>query len=160
MPQFEFANFLPQMFWLAIFFAILYFGVVRLTLPKLGRVMEAREDRVSGDLSSAERAKAEADRMQAEYDAGVAEAHTAARGAIAEAQARAAASLETSLKASNATLDERAAAAQTSLDAARTRAMTEIESVSADAAGDIVEKLTGVRPAAHDAAEAARAALA
>ena len=159
MPQFEGANFLPQLFWLAIFFAILYFGVVRPTLPKLGRVMTEREDRVRGDIASAERAKAEADRMQAEYDSGVAEAQVTARSRLGDAQAAAAAALEARLKESNEAIDRRTEAAQASLDVARQRAMGEIEGVAADAAADIVEKLTGTRPAPSATQDAARAAL-
>ena len=135
MPQFEFANFLPQMVWLAIFFAILYFGVVRLTLPKVGRVMSAREDQVAGDLDTAEKAKAEADRMAAAYEADVAEAQAGARARLAEAQAKAGKQLEAKLAESNAVIEARSAKAQASLDAARDKAMGEIEGVAADAAG-------------------------
>ena len=43
MPQFEFGTvFIPQLFWLAVFFVVLYFGIVRLTLPRLGKVMDER----------------------------------------------------------------------------------------------------------------------
>lgn len=160
MPQFELANFLPQLVWLAVFFAILYFGVVRLTLPRLGKVMTAREDQVTGDLDVAGRAKDEADRMQADYDASVAEAQVNARARLGEAQRTVAQRLEAKLAESKAALDAGFAEAQASLEAARAGAMTEIESVAADAAGDIVEKLTGTRPAPTETAGAARAALA
>ena len=161
MPQFDFSTvFWPQFIWLAVFFAILYFGVVKLTLPKLGRVMQAREDQVSGDLDSAQGAKAEADRMAAEYDAGVATAQDAARAKLTEARAAAAAALEAKLKASNAVLEQQAADAQASLDAARNSALGQIEGVAADAAADIVERLTGKRPADAAVAKAAQAALA
>lgn len=160
MPQFDLANFTPQLVWLAFFFAILYFGVVRLTLPKLGRVMTAREDQVTGDLSAAEAAKAAADRMQADYDAGVAAAQDAARTRLNEARGAATAALEGKLAASKAALDARADEARVSLDAARATAFGQIEAVAADAAADIVERLTGARPAEREAASAARAALA
>lgn len=160
MPQFDFATFLPQMVWLAIFFAILYFGIVSFTLPKVGKVMSAREDQISGDVSAAETAKAEADRMAADYDAGVATAQDAARGKVNEAKARGQAALEAKLATSNAAIGARAAEAQASLDAARTSALGQIEGVAADAAADIVERLTGKRPAAGDATRAAQAALA
>ena len=159
MPQFEFSTFLPQMVWLAIFFAILYFGVVRLTLPKVGRVIEARENQVSGDLSSAQSAKAEADRMAADYDAGVAAAQDSARARVTEARASAAAAIEAKLKASNAAIEAKATAAQADLDAARSSALGEIEGVAASAAADIGERLTGKRPADNVAAAAARGAL-
>ncbi|MDB5702701.1 MAG: ATPase [Sphingomonadales bacterium] len=156
MPQFHLDNFVPQLVWLAIFFAILYFGIVRLTLPKLAKTLDAREDRISGDLSMAERAKGEADTLSATYAAGIDEAHKSARTAIAEAKARAAVSVEIAVAAANAVLAEKAAVADASLSDARVRAMGEIEGVAADAAADIVERLTGRRP---DAALVAGAAI-
>lgn len=161
MPQFDFAKvFWPQFIWLAVFFAILYFGVVRLTLPRLGRVVTRREDQVSGDVKAAETAKAEADRIGADYDADVAAAHDRARTRVLEAHAAAAAALEGKLHASDAELAARTAAAQASLATARGRALDEIESVVADVAADIVERLTGARPAAEATGRAAQAALA
>ncbi len=159
MPQFDPTFFLPQMVWLAIFFAILYFGIVRWTLPKVGKVMQAREDQVSGDLGTAETAKAEADRMAADYDAGIATAQDAARAKVNEARASAAAAIEAKLKASNAVIADKAAKAEADLNAARGKALGEIEGVAASAAADIVERLTGKRPADTVAAKAAQGAL-
>jgi F-type H+-transporting ATPase subunit b len=159
MPQFEFSTFLPQMVWLAIFFAVLYFGVVRLTLPKVGRVIEAREDQVSGDLSAAQGAKAESDRMAADYDAGVATAQDAARAKVTEARSAATVAIEAKLKQSSEAIAQKSAKAQADLDAARSSALAQVESVAADAAADIVERLTGKRPADTVAATAARSVL-
>ncbi|MBX9814202.1 MAG: hypothetical protein A4S12_08985 [Proteobacteria bacterium SG_bin5] len=161
MPQFDFANvFWPQLIWLAIFFAILYFGVVQTTLPRLGRVMNAREDQVKGDLVTAESAKAEADTLKAAHDAGVAAAQERARATLGTARADASKALEGRLAQAGAALDAKAQTAQAELDAARARALAEIESVAAEAAAAIVEKLTGAAPAPAEAHAAARAALA
>ena len=159
MPQFDLANFLPQLVWLAFFFALLY-GVVTLTLPRISRVMDDRETRVKDDLGSADSAKTQADTMQADYESGVARAQDDARAKLAEANAAAAKSLEAKLAASNAELSDRADVAAASLATARNKAMGEIEAVAADAAATIVEKLTGTRPAEAQATSAARAALA
>ncbi len=160
MPQFDLANFVPQLVWLTIFFAILYFGIVQLTLPKLGRTMDAREGQVKSDIATAERAKTEADQMAATYAIGIEDAHKSARAAIAEAKAKAAASVEKAIAAGNAVIAEKAAAADASLSAARGNALREIESVASDAASDIVERLTGKRPGAKTVAVAAKTALA
>lgn len=161
MPQFDFAHvFWPQLAWLAVFFTILYFGVVRLTLPKLGRVMTAREDRVAGDIATAEAAKAQADRMAAAHAAGVAAAQDAARVKLNAARASSTAAIDAKLAESKAALDARTAEAQTALETARSAALGTIETVAADAASDIVEKLTGTRPETDTAAAAARMALA
>jgi F-type H+-transporting ATPase subunit b len=161
MPQFDFANvFVPQLVWLAIFFAILYFGIVRLTLPKVGNVMQAREDKVSGDIAAAEAAKAASDKLADDYAAGLDTAHKAARARIAEAQAKAAANVESALAKTDAALADKAATAEATLAKARAKALGEIQTVASDAAADIVERLTGKRPASGALTKAISAASA
>lgn len=161
MPQFDFATvFVPQVAWLALFFVILYFGVVRLTLPKVGKVMQAREDQVSNDLDIAEKAKASADRLAADYDAGVAAAQETARASLTASRAKSAAAIEKKLAKANEKLAAQADAAEADLAAAREKALGEIGLVAVDAASDIVEKLTGKRPDGTQASAAVRTALA
>ncbi len=159
MPQFEFVNFVPQFVWLVIAFAILYFGIVKLTLPKLGRTVDARDRQMKDDIATAERAKAEADRMATAHEAGVTRAQDEARARVEAARKKSAETLEAKLAESNAMVARRAAESEASLDQARGQAMSHIESVAAEAAADIVEKLTGARPAPDAAGLAARAAL-
>jgi F-type H+-transporting ATPase subunit b len=150
MPQFDFTHvFLPQVVWLAGFFAILYFGVVRFTLPRLGRVMQAREDRVSGDLDSAEAAKLESERLAAAYAEGLALAHQQARDRIGKARAEADKAAATRLAKSDATLQARLDSAEAALAETRRKALAEIDGLAAGMAADIVAKLTGSRPAAR-----------
>lgn len=162
MPQFDFANTTvwAQVFWLGLCFAILYFGIVRLTLPKLAVTIDAREAQVTGDIASAESAKAEADALAASYAAGIEDAQKAARAKVTEARIKAASGVEKTVAAADAKLAEKAALAEASLTAARTKAMTEIETVAADTAADIVERLTGNRPDAAVVKLAASAAMA
>ena len=160
MPQFEFDTVLiPQLFWLGIFFAILYFGVVRLTLPKLGRVMENRESKVSGDIDAAAAAKQTADQMEAEYKAGIAQAREHARVALADAKAEAGRTTEARLAEASAASDAQISAAEARIAESRAAAMQEIETVAAESAVSIVDRLTGKAPAEAKARGAARAAL-
>lgn len=159
MPQFEFANFIPQMAWLALVFAVLYFGVVTPTLPKLGRVVQAREDKISGDISAADVAKSHADTVAAEYAAQIAASQNAARAAIAQAKAGSAQAVATKLGNTDAELKAKADVAHSQLELARTSALAEIEAVVAETAADIVHKLTGIRPASDAATLAANAAF-
>lgn len=43
MPQFDIATFSEQIFWLFVIFAILYFLMSRIALPKVGEVLERRQ---------------------------------------------------------------------------------------------------------------------
>ncbi len=160
MPQFHLNNFIPQLAWLALFFAILYFGIVRATLPKIGRTIAQREDQISDDLAIAEAVKLQADRMTADYAAGIDAAHKVARDAVAGAKAEAASNIEAAVAKSNVVIAERAASAEASLSSARIEALNQIEGIAADAGAHIVERLTGLRPAQAVVADAARAVLA
>ncbi len=146
MPQFDLANFVPQLAWLALFFTILYFGIVRTTLPKVANVVTARETMVAQDIAAAETAKASADALRIGYDADVARAHSDAQVATAAAKARSAASTQAALARADAEIEVRLGASEIELDKARNRALGEIDRISADAAADIVHRITGQRP--------------
>jgi len=160
MPQFDFANvFIPQLFWLAILFAILYFGVVRLTLPKVGAIMEARETKVSSDIDAAEKAGTESENLNEGYQNDLNEARENARTILADAKAKSTASVEKKLANASKKADEAIAAAQTDIETARVKAMAEIETVAAEGAGAIVERLTGNAPSTTVVNKAAKAAF-
>jgi F-type H+-transporting ATPase subunit b len=157
-PQFEPANFLPQLAWLAVIFTVLYFAVVRPTLPKVGRIIDEREGRVAGDLDAAEAAKGEADAIRTRYDDGMATAREAAQGEVAAAHAAAATAAEARMKELGAVLDARAAEATTRIDASRAAAKASLAATTADLTGEAVARLTGldVPPAEIEAALAAQ----
>lgn len=160
MPQFDFAHVLwPQLAWLAVFFAVLYFGVVRMTLPKLGKVMDAREQSISGDLATAKAAKATADEIDAQYHAEMSRSRDEARSAIAAAKAAAAKSTEASLAKAGAKADEALADAEARIAKAVSKAEGALADAAAESAQAIVAKLTGVEPKL-DAAKSAVSARA
>lgn len=156
MPQFDPANFLPQLVWLGFFFAILYFVIVKSTLPRVDRVMDKRESIITDDLSAAERAKHEADDLQTRYEQGLADAQASARTQLDHAREGAAKRLEARLAEAGSAMADKQAAAEARLAETRQRALAEIGTVAAEAAADIVERLIGQRPAPEEA----RAALA
>ena len=159
MPQFDFAHvFWPQLAWLAISFALLYFGVVRLTLPKLGTVMDARDNKIAGDLAEAKAAKENADEIDARYHADMAASRDEARAAIALAKAGAAKSTEAKLAVAAKKAEAEIAAAEARIAKAVTKAEGTLRDAAAESAAEIVAKLTGKQPK-PDAAQAAVAAL-
>lgn len=159
MPQFQFGeNLIPQLAWLAIFFAILYFGIVRLTLPKLGRTITAREAQVSGDLAAAEGAKRAADASAEQHRAAIDAAHASGRATILDAQTKSAAELARHLAATQVELQAKQAEADQALATRRSAAIAEVDEAANDIAADIVQRLTGKRPAAGALTRAAKAA--
>lgn len=136
--------------WLAAIFAVLYFAVVRPTLPKVGRVIDEREGRVAGDLDAAETAKAEADSIRTRYDDGMASARDAAQARVAAAQADAARAAEDRMKALAAVLDAKATEAATRLATARNTARASLAATTTELTAEAVTRLTGMTvPAAE-----------
>ncbi|MBC7583326.1 MAG: F0F1 ATP synthase subunit B' [Tardiphaga sp.] len=153
MPQFDSTAWLPQLAWLAVIFTVLYFAVIRPTLPKVGRIIDEREGRVAGDLDAAEAAKAEADAIRTRYDTGMAAAREAAQARVAAAQAEAAIAAEARLKDLAAVLDGQATAAATRLDGARDAARATLAATTTELTSEAVTRLTGLNvPAAEIAA--------
>lgn len=150
MPQFEPSVFLPQLVWLAAIFAVLYFFVVRPTLPKLGRVIDERETRVAGDLDAAEQAKGAADEIRTRYDEGMAEARQVAQAAVVAARDKAAQAAEARMAAVSAALDARSDEAMKALVSARAAAQATLATTAADLTADAVRRLAGLDVATAD----------
>ncbi len=144
MPQFDPANFIPQLVWLAAIFAVLYFFVVRPTLPKVGRVIDAREGKVAGDLDAAESAKGEADAIRTRYDEGMDAARKAAQAEVAAAREAAARASEVRLKSLAGVLDGKATEAAERLAGACASAKASLTATAAELTGEAVQRLAGI----------------
>lgn len=158
MPQFDFAHvFWPQIAWLALFFVILYFGVVRLTVPKLGKVMGEREDKIASDIAAAQAAKQAADEVDARYHADMAASRDEARKAIADAKASAAKAGEVRLVEAGAKAESAISAAEALIAKSAKAAEAKLAEAAAESAQAIVSKLTGVEPKLDAAAQSVAA---
>ena len=155
------ATYASQIFWLLIVFGLIYFVIGQGMLPKIEATVEARDQKIASDLAAAEAARLRADETEAAYRASMDEARAAALKARNDAKAAAALEAEKRVKAVDAELAQKAAEADAALKAAQARALGEIEAVAAEAAQEIVAKVSGLtvdRSAAEDAVKSALAA--
>ena len=58
-----------QFFWLLLVLGLIYFGIGKFMLPKIQSTVDAREQRVTGDLAAAQAARTAADETEAAYRA-------------------------------------------------------------------------------------------
>ena len=133
-----------QLFWLAIVFALIYFGIGKAMVPKIERTIDDRAARVAGDLDAAHRANERAQGLETAYQSGLDTARAQSLKTVGAAKEQALASTEATLKAGDADAQDRIAAAATRIDHAKAAAEAEIETATVDAVQDIVARLSGV----------------
>lgn len=150
------ATYASQIFWLLITFGLLYFVVGRGMVPKIQATVDAREGRIAGDLAAAEAARAEADRVEAAWRAEMDAARVAAMAETNAAKARATHAFEAQVKAADADLAERLGHHDLAIANAKVEAMANLQSVAAEAARDLVAKLSGVQVGEDAVADAVR----
>lgn len=143
MPQLDPAVFTPQLIWLAITFVILYLLMARVALPRVGEVIEARQDRIAHDLEGAATFKADAEAVLAEYEKAMADAHAKAQAVLAENAERCANEAAERQAQLDARLAERLQKAEARIASARQAALESIEAVAGDVARAVTEKLIG-----------------
>ena len=120
MPQISQAAsiYASQLFWLAIVFAAVYFGIGRAMVPKIERTIDDRNARVSADIAAAEEARNTARAAEEGYTASLDSARSQALKLVGEAKAKATASTEQAIKAGNADQEKALAEATTRIDTA------------------------------------------
>lgn len=162
MPQISQAAaiYASQLFWLAIVFAAVYFGIGRAMVPKIERTIDDRNARISADLAAAEQARDIARAAEEGYTASLDSARSQALKLVGEAKAKAAASTEQAIKAGNADQEKSLADATTRITTAKATALAGIEDATVGAVEAIVAKLSGVTPDRATVAARVKAELA
>jgi F-type H+-transporting ATPase subunit b len=162
MPQIDQIStiYASQLLWLLLVFAIIYVVIGRGMLPKIEGTIHARNDKIGGDLATAQKARDEAEAVSKAYHGEMDSAHQSAAAAIQAAKDVATRDAEAKLKAAQATIGARLEASEADLASARTSALAEIEGVAAQATQDIVKRLAGVSIGTEEAAVAVRAQFA
>ena len=64
MPQLNPEFFVTQLFWLVVTFSFLIVFLWRISLPRIGNVLEKRERKISEDLTTAKELQNEAEKIQ------------------------------------------------------------------------------------------------
>jgi F-type H+-transporting ATPase subunit b len=155
-PQLEVGDYVPQLIWLAISFALLYFLMSRLALPRIARVLGERKARIDGDLDKARRAQQQSETALQRYEAEIAAAKAKGQGTIRAAREK----LESELSGKRAVLDrqlaEKAADTEKRVHGLLERASNEMEAMTAGVVNDIVKELAGVEVSENEVRAALR----
>ena len=122
-----------EIIWGGAAFAILFIVMAKFAYPAIQKVMEARSEKIQGDLDAADTARSEAEGLRAEYDA-----------KLSEAQAEAGRILEAARSAAEQVRQDRIAAIEPESEEKRAQADDDIEAAKARALADVRTQVTSL----------------
>jgi len=145
-PPFDSSTFASQLVSLVIAFVALYIIVSRVALPRVGALIDARQNKIAGDLAEAQKLKDESEAALKAYESDLAQARSRAQAIAAESREKLNAASEAERKTLEDKLAVKLADAEKTIAATRATAMSNVRGIAADAASAIVQRLTGSSP--------------
>ena len=156
-PPFASETFASQLFWFALLFGGLYLLMSRVGLPRVGAILKDRRERIARDLDEAAAMQKKADAANALHEKTIADAKASALATAQAQKDKLAVEAEARRKAIDADLAAKMVAAEKQIAAMKTTAMGNVHAIAQEAAGHIVQHISG-KPAAADALARAVAA--
>ena len=145
-PPFQKDTFASQLVSLVIAFVALYLIVSRIALPRVGSLLDERQNAIDGDLAAAQKLKDDSDSALKAYESELAAARSRAQAISAETRDKLNAASEAERKTLEQRLSVKLAEAEKTIASTRETAMSNVRGIAADAAAAIVQRLTGVLP--------------
>src|SRR6201991_3669739 len=158
-PPFDSSTFPSQLVSLVVLFVALYLIVSRVALPRVGAVIDARQNKIEGDLADAQQLKDQSEAALKAYESELATARSKAQSISSANREKLNAAAEAERKTREDKLAVKLADAEKTIAATRTSAMSNVRGIAADAAGAIVQRLTVSAPDSKVLAGAVDASL-
>lgn len=143
LPQMCTDTFASQIFWLVLTFIFLYVMMSRVTLPKIGRVIEERRDRIADDLGKADDLRGQSETAIADYEQALADARSKAHVLAQATRDKLSAEADERKAEVEAELAAKLDAAAQRIGETKTAALSSIRDVASDTAGAVVEHILG-----------------
>jgi F-type H+-transporting ATPase subunit b len=153
-PPFDTTTFPSQLFWLAITFAFLFTVLWRVAGPRINGAITNRRGAINGAIAQAGKARADAEAAQAKYEMALTKARTNANALAEETRQKLNAEIAKAKAEADASAHVAMAAADSRIAQTRETAKAAVTAAARDAAIAIVERLTGDKVSAEDAAAA------
>jgi F-type H+-transporting ATPase subunit b len=130
-----------EIVWGTISFLILFVLMAKFALPAVRKSMDARTERIRGDLDQAERAKTDAEGLLTEYQRQLADAKSEANRIIEEARQQAEKVKADVVASATSEVNEMKTRAAADIDAARAAAVAQLQGQVGSLAIELAEKV-------------------
>ena len=143
---------MDEVIWGTLSFLILFAVMAKFAYPALKKAMDARSEKIQGDLDAADSARSEAESLRAGYDAKLAEAQAEAARIIEAARSDAEQVRQDRIAAIEPEIAEKRAQAEADIEAAKDRALADLRAQVTSLAVGAAEQI--VRSSLDEAAYA------
>ncbi|MFM1813831.1 MAG: hypothetical protein RLZ98_526 [Pseudomonadota bacterium] len=154
LPQLNPAVFAPQLIWLAISFAALFFIMSKIALPRIGQVIDERRRRIQRDLDEAERLKGETEKALAAYEEALAEARAKAHKIASETRDSLGREVEAKRQDVERQIADKLVDAERRIAETKAGALSQVNDIAVTTAQAVVSKLIGKEVSGDDVRQA------
>ena len=144
-PPFESTFYASQLLWLAITFGLFYWFLKNVILPRIGGILEVRDERIAQDLAQAAKLKEEADAAHAAYEQELADAKARANAIGQDARDAAKTQAEAERKQAEAANEARLSEAEARIALIKDAAMRDVGQIAEETTSAIVQELVGAK---------------
>lgn len=143
LPQLDTSTYASQIFWLIITFTALFLILWRISLPRIGQVIEERRDRIARDLDRANELKAGSEAAIEAYETSLAEARGRALTIAQDTRDKLTAETDQKKADQEATLATKLSRAEAQIASTKEKALQSVKEVASDTAAAIVDQVLG-----------------
>ena len=159
LPQLNPGTFATQLFWLAVSFLVLYFMLFGVALPRVEEVLNAREGRISWDITKADEIRNESNAILAATDRMLERTKAQAQEIISRTSGQGHASGKMLMDRFDLELSRRTREAENRILTAKNAALGELDKTATDLAYQVATRLAGIEIDRSRVAEAVKAAI-
>ena len=127
MPQLNPEFFVSQLFWLVVTFSFLFVFLWRVSLPRIGNVLEKRERKITEDLTAAKELQAEASQIQEEIEKQLKQARNDASEMIKSSSIALQDKAQTELKKLDKELETKIDESAKAIDKSKSKSVSQIQ---------------------------------
>jgi F-type H+-transporting ATPase subunit b len=127
MPQLNPEFFVSQLFWLVVTFSFLFVFLWRVSLPRIGNVLDKRERKITEDLTAAKELQAEASQIQEEIEKQLKQARTDASEMIKSSSMSLQDKAQTELKKLDKELETKIDESAKAIDKSKSESVSQIQ---------------------------------
>ena len=143
MPQLDPKYWASQAFWLILIFAILYFAISKIFIPKIKNSLDDRNDKIKNDLDEAKNLQEISEKKLNEYNLAIEKAKKEVQKIIFDSKNKLKLDIQTKKDIFEKEIDKEVENTQKEINKLKQSSLNEIQNISKEIASEIIIEISG-----------------